>query len=181
MNDKKVILKQEIRQHLEQVILPFWQGLRDDTHGGFYGYMDFERNLDEEAVKGCILNSRILWFFSNAYLTLRQPKLLDYAGHAYRFLRDACLDRSYGGVYWSVTFDGKPKGDMKHTYNQAFAVYALSSYYDASKDEEALKLAWSLYEVIETRCKDAQGFLQIRCIIGRRSARRFSLTKIGIH
>ena len=29
----------------------------------------------------------------------------------------------------------------KHTYNQAFAIYALSSYYDATGNEEALEIA----------------------------------------
>lgn len=160
MEAEKAVLKQEILQHLEQVILPFWEKLKDNEHGGFYGYMDFDRKVDKEAVKGCILNSRILWFFSNAYLTLRRPELLDYARHAYQFLKDACLDRTCGGVYWSVTFDGKPQEDMKHTYNQAFAVYALSSYYDASKDQEALELARTIYDVIETRCKDDKGYLE---------------------
>ena len=42
---------------------------------------------------------------------------------------------------------------MKHTYNQAFAIYALSSYYDASGDTEALDIAFSIYDVIEAHCK----------------------------
>ena len=39
---------------------------------------------------------------------------------------------------------------MKHTYNQAFAIYALSSYYDASGDKEALDIAFSIYDVIRS-------------------------------
>lgn len=153
-------MKQEIAAHLDQVILPFWMKLRDDTYGGFYGYLDRELVLDKEAVKGCILNNRILWFFSNAYLTLKRPELLEYAAHAYAFLKDACLDREFGGVFWSVTYDGKPEEDMKHTYNQAFAIYALSSYYDASGDKEALELAWDIYHVIESRCKCSNGYAE---------------------
>lgn len=158
--DEKAVLKQEIQHHLEQVILPFWMGLRDREHGGFYGYVDIDLKVDRQAVKGCILNNRILWFFSNAYLTLKKPELLEYAKHAYEFLKSACLDRECGGVYWSVTYDGKPGEDMKHTYNQAFAIYALSSYYDASGDREALELAWSIYQVIEEHCKDDRGYLE---------------------
>lgn len=159
-NAKKALMKQQIEKHLDQIILPFWEKLKDDEYGGFYGYMDIDLKLDKEAVKGCILNNRILWFFSNAYLTLKRPELLSYAKHAYEFLKNACLDRTYGGVYWSVTFDGTPEEDMKHTYNQAFAIYALSSYYDASGDREALDIAWSIYDVIETNCKDDQGYLE---------------------
>ena len=157
---EKALMREQIQSHLDQVILPFWENLKDSEYGGFYGYMDIDLKLDKEAVKGCILNNRILWFFSNAYLTLKRPELLAYAKHAYEFLKNACLDREYGGVYWSVSFDGKPVEDLKHTYNQAFAIYALSSYYDASGDQEALDIAWSIYEIIEKHCKDDKGYLE---------------------
>ena len=60
-------MKQQIQDHLDKVILPFWESLKDDEYGGFYGYMDIDLNVDKKAVKGCILNNRILWFFANAY------------------------------------------------------------------------------------------------------------------
>ncbi len=150
----------EIKEHLTKNIIPFWRGLKDEEYGGFYGYMGYALGLDKKAVKGCILNSRILWFFSNAYLVLKEEELLADAGHAFRFLKDYCVDKENGGVYWSLAFDGKPEDTTKHTYNQAFAIYALSSYYDASGDEEALSLAWELYEIIESRCKDEYGYLE---------------------
>ncbi|MDR1668700.1 MAG: AGE family epimerase/isomerase [Oscillospiraceae bacterium] len=139
-------------------ILPFWQGLRDDEHGGFYGYMDIDLNLGKQAVKGCILNSRILWFFSEAARVLRRSDLLPYARHAYRFLVDRCLDREGGGVYWSVTHDGQPSDTTKHTYNQAFAVYALSAYHEASGEADALALAEELFALIERKCAAPDGY-----------------------
>lgn len=122
--------------------------------------MGYDLSLDKRAVKGCILNSRILWFFSNAYLTLGDESVLPYARHAYLFLKEHCLDRANGGVYWSLTFDGNPEDTTKHTYNQAFAIYALSSYYDAAREPEALALAEELFELIETKCKDEYGYLE---------------------
>lgn len=151
-------IAEEMKQHLTEGIIPFWQKLEDQEHGGFYGYMGPELSVDKQAVKGCILNSRILWFFSNAYLTLQDPALLADAEHAYRFMKDACMDREYGGVFWSVTYDGRPEDTTKHIYNQAFAIYALSSYYDASKDPEALKAAWELFQVIEEKGFDEGGY-----------------------
>jgi mannobiose 2-epimerase len=91
---------QEIRNHLERDIIPFWKSFRDDAYGGFYGEMDYNLKLDRKADKGCILNSRILWFFSNAYLTLGEDECLDYAKHAYQFLNDAFYDWKNGGVFW---------------------------------------------------------------------------------
>lgn len=152
------MMTEEIKTHLVNDIIPFWKGLRDDRYGGYYGWLGYDLVLDREAVKGCILNSRILWFFSNAYLLLGDESLLAEARHSYAFLRRYCMDREQGGVYWSLAFDGTPEDTTKHTYNQAFAVYALSSYYDASGDEEALAAAMELFRVIEERCADETGY-----------------------
>ena len=154
------MLKAEVKEHLKNDIIPFWQGMKDEVYGGFYGYLGFDLKLDKEAVKGCILNSRILWFFSNAYMILGEKSLLESARHAFLFLKEHCVDRQYGGVYWSLNYKGEPDDTTKHTYNQAFAIYALSSYYDASRDEEALEIAHSLYNLVETKCKDEYGYLE---------------------
>ncbi|MCI8940588.1 MAG: N-acylglucosamine 2-epimerase [Dorea sp.] len=154
------MLKTEVQRHLETDIIPFWESMKDEVYGGFYGFLDYDLNLDKEAVKGCILNSRILWFFSNAYLALGEKPLLESARHAFLFLKEHCLDREYGGVYWSLDFRGGPVDTTKHTYNQAFAIYALSSYYDASKDKEALEIARELYDLVEGKCKDEYGYLE---------------------
>lgn len=153
-------MSKEIKNHFLEVIRPFWEKLIDESYGGFYGFVSEDLVLDTKAPKGVILNSRILWFFSNAYLTLKRKEDLAYAKHAFEFLKNHCIDESYGGVYWMLDYKGEPLEDMKHTYNQAFAIYALSSYYDASKDPNALKLAKKLYETIETICVDEYGYLE---------------------
>ncbi len=150
----------EIRMHLTKQLLPFWMKLKDESFGGYYGEVDYNLKINQKADKGCILNSRILWFFSNAYITLKDEACLIHARHAYEFLKNTFYDMEKGGVYWSVTYDGKPRDDSKHTYNQAFAIYALASYYGATKEEEALKLAYGLVEKVETICKDEGGYLE---------------------
>ncbi|MGN0331762.1 MAG: AGE family epimerase/isomerase [Lachnospiraceae bacterium] len=152
--------KLEIKEHLQNSIIPFWKSLRDDEFGGYYGYMNYERELDKRAVKGCILNSRITWFFSQAYQTLKDATLLEEARHGYEFMKKYCLDSEYGGIYWSVNYDGTSVDDTKHTYNQAFAIYALSAYYDASKDDESILLADNIYRIIENKCRDSEGYLE---------------------
>lgn len=187
------MLRDELREHLCNCLIPFWIKLQDMEHGGYYGWMDSGLHVDREAVKGCILNSRILWFFSNAAMCLGKtgqdgseeaaggqeidrgdggsaesnPKeagrwtkaeLRGAADQAYRFLREACVDREKGGVYWAVNYRGEPEDTTKHTYNQAFAVYALSSYFRAYHDREALNLAEELITVIESRCFDVHGY-----------------------
>lgn len=153
-------MKEEITKHLTDDIIPFWKNLRDDEFGGYYGYLDYDLKLDKKAEKGCILNSRITWFFSNAYTLLKDKSLLEEADHGYEFLKEYCIDKEYGGIYWSMKYDGTPLDTTKHTYNQAFCIYALSSYYEASGKQEALELARKLYELIETRCMDDNGYLE---------------------
>ena len=150
----------DIKNHLVNGIIPFWEKLKDTENGGFYGYMGYDLKVDKKAVKGCILNSRILWFFSNAYMLLKDPQLLACADHAYHFMIDKCYDKENGGVFWSVSYDGKVEDSTKHTYNQAFSIYALASYYDASKNKEALDYAYKIYDIIETHCKDDKGYLE---------------------
>ena len=148
----------EVKAHLTERIIPFWKSLRDDVYGGYYGYMDYGLAVDKKAVKGCILNSRILWFFSNAYTLLKEESLLEEARHGYAFMKEHCLDRENGGIFWSIGYDGEPEDTTKHTYNQAFSIYALSSYYEASGDGGALELAKELFHTIESRCTDEVGY-----------------------
>lgn len=150
----------EISRHLKEDLIPFWEGLKDGEYGGYYGWLGYDLKLDQKSEKGCILNSRILWFFSSACRLLGWENLKADAEHAYRFLRECCLDGEYGGIYWSLTYDGQVKDDTKHTYNQAFAIYALSSYYEMSKAPEALALAHSLFRLIEEKCRDEYGYLE---------------------
>lgn len=154
------MLSADMKKHLAENIIPFWKSLRDNEYGGYYGYMDFEKNLDKKAVKGCILNSRITWFFTSAYKALGDESLLEEAKHGFEFMKKHCLDREFGGMFWSVTYDGTPEETIKHTYNQAFSIYALSAYYDVTGDEESIKIAEDIFRIIEDKCTDSEGYLE---------------------
>ncbi len=152
------MMVKEVREHLKSIIIPFWKGMRDNRYGGYFGWMDFNLKADEKAVKGCILNSRIMWFFANAYTLLKEESLLAEAKHGFAFMKEHCMDLENGGIYWSIGYDGKPEDTTKHTYNQAFAIYALSSYFEASGEEEALRMALNLFHLIEEKCTDEIGY-----------------------
>lgn len=152
--------KEEIKSELENHIIPFWNNLCDYKRGGFYGYMSSDLELDKNAEKGVILHSRILWFYSNCYLTLKREDCLEKAKHCFEFLKNYCVDRDQGGVYWLMNADGTVSDSMKHTYCQAFFIYAMASYYDASKDKEALELAMSVFNTVETKCVDDIAYLE---------------------
>ena len=85
----------EVKRELLGRIIPFWKGLRDEN--GYIGYVGFDLKRDPSAERGCILNSRILWFFSEAYMLLKDESLIDEADHAYRELI-RMTDPKNGGV-----------------------------------------------------------------------------------
>ncbi|MEG2604903.1 MAG: AGE family epimerase/isomerase, partial [Clostridia bacterium] len=151
------MLAKMMRDHLVGKILPFWQALRDEQRGGFVGYVDESLTPNLDAHKGCILHSRILWSFSTAARVLKASAYLDDAEHAYRFLKQF-VDEEFGGVYWSVTADGRPLDTTKHTYCQAFAIYGLAAYARATGQQEPLEQAMGLMHLLEERCRDADGY-----------------------
>ena len=153
------MLRDEIKAQLEQKILPFWMKMKDEASGGFYGGMDNQLIVNRKADKGCILNSRILWTFSTAARVTGNAEYREYADHAMAFFQ-RFEDPANGGVVWSVTWDGKPADTTKHTYCQAFAVYGLAAYYRLTGKQEALDKAMDLFRVIESRCRDAGGYLE---------------------
>ena len=58
--------------------------------------------IDEQAEKGIILNSRILWTFSRAALRSDDPRYKEAAQRAYEYLTRHFVDEQAGGVYWTV-------------------------------------------------------------------------------
>lgn len=148
----------EVKKELTEHIIPFWANLKDEENGGFYGYMSYNLELDKKADKGVILHSRILWFFSSCYAVLKDEKCRELADHAFEYIKNHCIDYDNGGVYWMTSFKGEPADIMKHTYNIAFAIYALSAYYNAVGDKFALDLAYKLFSDIETNTLDEYGY-----------------------
>jgi len=159
-----MINKQEVIKMARENILPFWQNMKDDEYGGFYGEADFYGKIDKTANKGGILNSRILWTFSAAYKLFKDDYYKTCAVHAKEFLTSAFLDNEHGGVYWLVDNKGKPLQTRKQFYNIAFAIYALSEYFLAVGDKSSLVTALSLFNVLEKYGFDPEygGYIEAR-------------------
>ena len=149
--------RQSILAELEGNILPFWMRRMTDPRGGFLGRMDGDGRIIPGAEKGAILNSRILWTFASAYRVLRKKEYLDTATRAFNEIRIRFTDKEYGGLYWSLDSEGRPKDTKKQFYAIAFAIYGLAEYFRATGDEEALDQAKSFYHSIEDHSFDPVG------------------------
>lgn len=131
-------------------ILDFWlTKCIDKKKGGFIGRMDHEGNIHDDAVKGVVLNARILWTFSSAYLENKKEEYLEAATLAYDYLKLHFLDKKFGGYYWSVSAEGIPLEDRKQIYGQAFVLYGMCAFYKLTGKKEVLDDCLDIFKLIE--------------------------------
>ncbi len=141
--------KTEVTTELEN-LLNWWMNFTvDQENGGFYGKIDPNNTVDPNAPKGLVLNARILYTFSSAYLLTGKDDYLHMADSAFSYLDTYFLDPEYGGFYWAVDFKGVMLDGKKQVYGQAFAIYAFAEYYKATQNEKALTLAKDGFWLLE--------------------------------
>lgn len=146
--------KREQEEELRN-ILEYWKTHAvDNVYGGFYGKISNDNLVDPFAPKGSVLNGRILWTFSAAYNRTKNEDYIKLAHRAYQYILDHFIDKTHGGVYWSVTHKGEPLDTKKQIYALAFVVYGLTEYVRAANSEEAKEKALQLYEAIERHSHD---------------------------
>lgn len=133
-----------------QNLLSWWKtNTIDELYGGFYGEIGNDNLPIAEMPKGIVLNSRILWTFSAAFLLKRAEEDLAIANRAFDYVVANFYDSPNGGFYWSVNAKGEMLDGKKQIYGQAFTIYALAEYYKATGKEQALQLAKETFLLIE--------------------------------
>lgn len=151
------LLRKEMRDVVENNILRFWlDDMQDFENGGFYGQMRGDGTLVKDAVKGGILNARILWSFAAAYRVLGREEYLDAATRQKDYILAHFFDSTYGGTYWSVDYKGNPLDTKKQFYAQGFMLYGLSEYVRATADKGVLDKAIDIFNVIEEHALDTK-------------------------
>ena len=148
------LFAEQLSDNLNNNILPYWTERMTDPAGGFYGRRDGFDSLHPDAAKGAILNARILWTFSAAYIATQRPDCLEAATRAKNYILDRFVDREHGGVYWSLNADGSVADSKKQFYAIAFTVYGLAENYRATADDTALQQAIELFRCIERHSRD---------------------------
>ncbi|MEI6821441.1 MAG: AGE family epimerase/isomerase [Bacteroidota bacterium] len=147
--------KELFKAELLEDILPYWIKYGVEKIGdGFYGAVDMDGNPIETANKSCVLNARILWTFSEAAIMFPNQEYNVMADRAFAVLKKYFLDKQYGGYFMEIKPNNEIASDIKHTYAQAFVIYALCKYYEFNHSEEVLGIIKDFYHLLEKHAKD---------------------------
>lgn len=137
--------------------LAYWEShALDNNNAGFIGKINYKNEKIEEASKGLILNTRILWSFAAVSNQLQTQQYAAACNRAYHYLALFFKDKVDGSLYWELANNARPKSLQKNTVGQAYALLALCEYFRFSKKEEVKKWALSLFEYIEKVGFDAE-------------------------
>jgi mannobiose 2-epimerase len=154
-----------MEKHLRTGILEVWYPMNVDTvYGGFLSAFTYDFKPAEVQDKMIVTQARHTW--TNAKAALLYPEVSHYlksAEHGFKFLKDVMWDKQYGGFYTLVDRQGNVKdGTSKNAYGNAFGIYALAAYYEASHDTAGLTLAKKAFMWLEDHSHDAvaKGYFQ---------------------
>lgn len=158
IKEKLLDLKKRTYKNATECIMPFWYDhMVDEINGGFYGAVDKDLKPVVSAPKSAVLTSRMLWAYSNAYDVTGEERCRHLAKRAYIYLREHFWDETYGGIYWMVGPKGDPFDTVKRTYAQACFLYAAAEYYRVFQEDEALKYAEEILELVVRYAKQENG------------------------
>jgi mannobiose 2-epimerase len=140
-------------------MLTRWYPMSVDTvYGGFLSSFTYDFKPTDDQRKMIVTQARHTW--TNAREALRHPGVPPYAEgarHGFEFLRDVMWDKEMGGFYTLVSREGQPLNveQGKTAYGNAFAIFALSAYYDQSGDEGGIQLAKDAFHWLDAHSHDA--------------------------
>ena len=148
-----------LRGELAGNVLPWWQRAIFDDAGRLLGGRGNDGSV-RDVPRSAVLATRLLWTFASAQARLSR----DAAGaqamqRAWDWLTGPQSDEVHGGVFWSVDAAGRPVGEHKQTYAQAFAIYAFTACHAAQgvspgETTPALRKALQLFDLLQTHAFD---------------------------
>lgn len=163
MNKKELNNYLEIFENELFNILEYWArfGVQKDGKG-FYGAVDLNNEPVPSANKTCVLNARILWAFAAAAKAYPGKGYEEIAHKAYKVVTEDFADAEYGGYFMELTSDNKVASDIKHTYAQAFTIYAFSKYYEFNPSDEVMQRIQEFFYFLDGKTKDPDnhGYLE---------------------
>ena len=147
----------QTQDNLQNQILAKWfPAAVNRERGGFDQNFAADWTKLPGAERSIVYQARLTWTASQAAMRLPAEEFIyrNHARHGLQFLRDSMWDARDGGFYWQIENGAPALGGEKHVYGNAFAIYALSAAYRATKDPEALRLAQQTFLWLDKNAHD---------------------------
>jgi mannobiose 2-epimerase len=143
---------------LTDVIIPFWcTRALNKSNGGFYGMVRNDGTPVKSEPQGALVCGRILYGLSAAARATGSQQCLDAAQKIYMHL-DAFRDTEHGGYHWAIDENNKVIEPRKEVYVQLYILLGLSEYFRLTHDTECKDACIGLFDFIDTRCTDTEGY-----------------------
>jgi mannobiose 2-epimerase len=155
-------IAEDIEAELNNNILDKWYPLIIDTvYGGYLSNLSASFVPSEKQDKMIVTQGRHMWTTAMVAKRRSDDVYKRYSAHGLPFLQKM-WDAEYGGFYQNVDWTGNPLDAVKTAYGNAFAIYGLSAYFDASGDSIALDLAKRAFLWLEKHSHDPEfgGYFQ---------------------
>lgn len=150
----------EMQRSLKTELLNVWYPISiDSLYGGFLTDFSYDWQLKGPQNKMIVSQTRHVWTTSQAAIFFNDDRYRRIAEYGFRFLKDYMWDTHYGGFYWLCNREGSlsiANGDRKNAYGNAYAIYALATYYEMSSDTSALNLAQQTFRWLEKHSHDPE-------------------------
>jgi len=145
-----------LRPWLAESFLPFWaEHSFDDPNGGFHDRLSLDFEVMPVGYKRLRVQARQIFVFSKAYQLGLFPQGRDLAQQGVAFCLEHGWARNEGGWVFKVSRDGQRVVDgTRDLYCQAFMIFALSSYYEATADEAVLEWIDRTVNFVEEYMRD---------------------------
>ena len=159
IREERLKIAGEMERSIKTELLNKWYPQSvDSIYGGFLTTFTYDFKPTGPQDKFIVTQARHTWTTAKAaQLYPERSYSLSCSKNGFHFLRDVMWDKSYGGFYSLVDRQGKDKSDPKvpkSAYGNAFAIYALAAYYQASGDTSALNLAKKSFSWLEKHSYD---------------------------
>lgn len=165
--NERLRLAAELEHSIQHQLLNKWYPAAVDSQfGGYLSNFTYDFRAEEQQEKMIVSQARHVWTASKAATYYPENTIyLDIAKHGFHFLMEKMWDQHYGGFYTLVDRRGDVTQsgiEVKTAYGNAFAIYGLAAYYQASQDTAALHLAQKAFHWLEQYSHDPvhKGYFQ---------------------
>ncbi len=128
----------------------FWEGVHDDTYGGFFVEVGKTGNILNSNNKSLVSESRDAYGFTRAYMLTGNESYLDYARSALDFMYEHLWDEQYGGWYRRCNRVGlAPYQGEKTAFDQHYALLGITAYWEATNSQSDWQMLEEGYQFMD--------------------------------